>query len=57
MFADWELIGVPHRITIGDRGLKAGQVEYVHRRSLQANAVAIDDAAGLVARQISAGRS
>jgi len=57
MFADWELIGVPHRITIGDRGLKAGQVEYVHRRSLQANAVVIDDAAGVVARQISAGRS
>ena len=32
MFADWELIGVPHRITIGDRGLKEGQVEYQHRR-------------------------
>ena len=32
MFADWELIGVPHRITIGDRGLKEGQIEYQHRR-------------------------
>lgn len=32
MFADWELIGVPHRITIGDRGLKDGQLEYQHRR-------------------------
>jgi prolyl-tRNA synthetase len=32
MFADWELIGVPHRVTIGDRGLKDGQVEYQHRR-------------------------
>ncbi len=32
MFADWELIGVPHRITIGDRGLKEGHVEYQHRR-------------------------
>lgn len=32
MFADWELIGVPHRITIGDRALKEGQVEYQHRR-------------------------
>jgi len=32
MFADWELIGVPHRITIGDRGLKEGQLEYQHRR-------------------------
>ena len=32
MFADWELIGVPHRVTIGDRGLKEGQLEYQHRR-------------------------
>ena len=32
MFADWELIGVPHRVTIGDRTLKEGQVEYQHRR-------------------------
>jgi prolyl-tRNA synthetase len=32
MFADWELIGVPHRVTIGDRGLKEGIVEYIHRR-------------------------
>ena len=34
MFADWELIGVPHRIVIGERGLKTGEVEYVCRRSL-----------------------
>ncbi len=33
MFADLELIGVPHRITIGERGLKQGQVEYVARRT------------------------
>ena len=39
MFADWELIGVPHRITIGDRGLKAGEVEYQHRRDSAATAV------------------
>ncbi len=32
MFADWELIGVPHRIVISDRGLKEGQLEYQHRR-------------------------
>jgi prolyl-tRNA synthetase len=32
MFADLELIGIPHRITIGERGLKQGQVEYVSRR-------------------------
>ena len=43
MFADWELIGVPHRITIGDRGLKEGQVEYQHRRDSAATKVAAAD--------------
>jgi len=32
MFADWELIGVPLRVTIGDRGLKDGKVEIQARR-------------------------
>jgi prolyl-tRNA synthetase len=31
MFADLELIGIPHRITVGDRGLKDGNVEYQAR--------------------------
>ncbi len=43
MFADWELIGVPHRITIGDRGLKAGLVEYQHRRESTPTAVAVTE--------------
>jgi prolyl-tRNA synthetase len=43
MFADWELIGVPHRVTIGDRGLKEGQLEYQHRRDTVASKI---DAAG-----------
>jgi len=43
MFADWELIGVPHRITIGDRGLKAGEVEYQHRRDSAPTAVKLAD--------------
>ena len=34
MFADWELIRVPHRVVIGDRGLKEGAVEYADRRNL-----------------------
>lgn len=34
MFADWELIGVPHRVVIGDRGLKNGEVEYAARQNL-----------------------
>ncbi|MFN9470295.1 His/Gly/Thr/Pro-type tRNA ligase C-terminal domain-containing protein, partial [Acidovorax sp.] len=43
MFADWELIGVPHRVVIGDRGLKEGHVEYQHRRDSAATKVAITD--------------
>ena len=35
MFADWELIGVPHRFVVGERGLKNGEVEYVNRRALK----------------------
>ena len=44
MFADWELIGVPHRLTIGDKGLKDGQVEYQHRRDAAATKVAAAEA-------------
>ena len=43
MFADWELIGVPHRVTIGDKGLKEGLVEYQHRRDAEATKVAVTD--------------
>ncbi len=45
MFADWELIGVPHRVTIGDRGLKEGKMEYQHRRD--AASTPIDAASAL----------
>ncbi|HWK71019.1 MAG TPA: proline--tRNA ligase [Burkholderiaceae bacterium] len=44
MFADWELIGVPLRITIGDRGLKDGIVEIQTRRQETADKVAVADA-------------
>ncbi|MCL5796627.1 MAG: proline--tRNA ligase [Gammaproteobacteria bacterium] len=33
MFADAELIGIPHRLVIGERGLDAGTIEYKHRRA------------------------
>ncbi len=48
MFADWELIGVPHRITLGDRGLKEGTVEYQHRRDAAATPVPVAEAAAWV---------
>jgi len=40
MFADWELIGVPHRVVISDRGLKEGKVEYQGRRDEAATTLA-----------------
>ncbi len=43
MFADWELIGVPHRIVVGERGLKEGKLEYQGRRDAEATAVSPQD--------------
>ncbi|MCW5223458.1 proline--tRNA ligase [Verminephrobacter aporrectodeae subsp. tuberculatae] len=43
MFADWELIGVPHRVVISERGLGEGQLEYQHRRDPAATRVACAD--------------
>ncbi|WP_343629643.1 proline--tRNA ligase [Roseateles sp.] len=43
MFADWELVGVPHRVVISDRGLKEGQVEYQGRRDAEASKLALAD--------------
>ncbi|MBO9646462.1 MAG: proline--tRNA ligase, partial [Pseudacidovorax sp.] len=48
MFADWELIGVPHRLVISDRGLKEGQFEYQHRRDTAATKVPTAEAAAFL---------
>jgi prolyl-tRNA synthetase len=39
MFADWELIGIPHRVVVGERGLKEGKLEYKGRRDAEATMV------------------
>ena len=52
MFTEMELIGIPHRIAVGERGLKEGKVEYVNRRTLQTTLVALADAFGFVCAQI-----
>ncbi len=52
MFADWELIGVPLRITVGDRGLKDGTIELTVRRGLQTEAVPLADAARIAAERL-----
>ena len=48
MLADQELIGIPHRVVIGDRGLKDGMVEYQHRRDAEATRVPLAEAAAFV---------
>ncbi len=52
MFADWELVGVPVRVTVGERSLKDGKVELLVRRGLQASAVAAGDACAQVRRAL-----
>ncbi|MHA6964807.1 proline--tRNA ligase [Zobellella denitrificans] len=54
MFADMELIGIPHSIVIGERGLDNGVVEYKHRRGGDKVEVAIDDVVAQI-RQALAG--
>ena len=46
LLADSELLGIPHRIAIGDRALKEGKVEYTERRSGNMEPVALDEVAG-----------
>lgn len=52
MFAEWELIGVPHRIVIGDRGLKDGTMEYQARRDPASTAVPLDQATKFIADKL-----
>lgn len=54
MFADWELIGVPHRVVISDRGLKEGQLEYQHRRDAAATKVPAADVAAFLKARLAA---
>jgi len=44
MFADMDLIGIPYRIVVGERGLKNGEVEFKHRRDEKAANIRLDDA-------------
>ncbi|MEK9775155.1 MAG: proline--tRNA ligase [Quisquiliibacterium sp.] len=53
MFADWELIGVPLRVTVGERSLKEGKLELLTRRDLQTSAIPIEQAASAVRQALS----
>jgi len=54
MFADAELIGIPHRITIGERGLKTGQFEYTPRTTLESVSIDRDGACAFLLAKIGA---
>lgn len=54
MFADWELIGVPHRIVIGERGLKEGKLEYQGRRDATATPVLVAEMVRFIQAKLSA---
>lgn len=54
MFADWELIGVPLRVVLSDRGLKEGQAELQGRRDAAASSVAVADLASQVQARLRA---
>lgn len=54
MFADWELIGVPYRVVIGERGLKEGQLEFQARTDTEATQVAVAEVASKVIAAIQA---
>ena len=54
MFADWELIGVPLRVVISDRGLKAGTVEVQGRRDAAATVLPLAQAAAAVRERLTA---
>src|SRR4029453_9959415 len=52
MFADWELIGAPHRVVISERGLKDGKVENQGRRDAQPASVAVGEALPFIAARL-----
>ena len=52
MLADQELIGIPHRVVIGERGLKDGVAEYQHRRDAGATRVPLAEVAAFVRQRL-----
>ena len=52
MFADWELIGVPHRVVIGERSLKEGMLEYQGRRDEAATPVALAEMVAFIKQRL-----
>jgi len=53
MFADSELIGIPHRLVVGERGLDNGEIEYKGRRDEKAQYVPMDNVIELIKDKLS----
>jgi prolyl-tRNA synthetase len=53
-FADSELMGIPHRIVIGDRGLSTGKLEYRHRRETESTEISAADPVGYIRQRMNA---
>jgi prolyl-tRNA synthetase len=53
-FADSELMGIPHRIVIGDRGLSTGKLEYRHRRETESTEISAADPVGYIRHRMNA---
>ena len=52
MFADWELIGIPHRVVVGERGLREGKLEYKGRSDAEATMVAANEMAAFLNQKL-----
>jgi prolyl-tRNA synthetase len=51
-FADSELLGIPHRIVIGERSLNAGNLEYRHRRETESTEISAADPVGYIRHKL-----
>jgi prolyl-tRNA synthetase len=53
-FADAELLGIPHRVTVGERGLEAGKLEYRNRRDTDSQEFPLENALAFVRERLAA---
>jgi prolyl-tRNA synthetase len=54
-FADMELLGIPHRVVVGERGLKEGALEYRARRAADNEALPLQGAAAALVERVRQG--
>jgi prolyl-tRNA synthetase len=55
MFADMELIGIPHRVVVGERGLKEGNAEYRGRRDEKSVVIPLPEIADFIKSKLAGG--